>query len=146
MNIPPGYSLTIASYEADAKNLRNETLSGLTKEEVFLYLDFLSPFRAPHMGGLYGNISADQVPEAGKSSLMDAFRKNPHMCDLLFEEVAEALASRDAGESYARDLLNDLLGMWNEGSNYRVFHGYRVHDFRFPVEDVTKKFTLSEEE
>ena len=126
-HIPPGYMLTVTTWENDADNYKSITLYGLKKGDVKFYLSFLEAFRS--MG------NEDISREAESSALTLAFKENPPESLDLLMDVQGMLKCEDCS-----DFVYDLIGIWNEGEMYRVFERAKVHYVPDICLDVTKGF------
>jgi hypothetical protein len=135
-NIPSGYQLHITSWENDADNYKTKILSGLTKEDVQFYLHFLNHFE---MNKHYGNKDIGDYPDAEKIAITNAYEKCRPTSPQLLEDVENSIEHWKTS-NFSCEWVDDTIGIWNEGGNYRVFDSYEVYLIRTPIPNVTGEF------
>ena len=135
-DIPVGYQLHVTSWENDGDNFDTKILSGLTAEDVAVYVDLLSLLVSASAGGFANrnNIDIERVALAVREKLAahpklsDGIRKDFLECDM----------------DSVRDPMGDLLG-YSEYVDFRVFASCKVYLFETPAKDVTKQFVSKKE-
>lgn len=134
-NIKAGYQLHITTWENDADNYKTETINGLTKGEVKYLISVAKLFYSENGRNCieFGNSSCSNE---NRKKLWESFKKIP-----VPDDVSEYWILNDINE------LNDaficrLIGIWNEGSLFRVYDSFKVYYIPEEVLDVTSEFKL----
>lgn len=134
--ILPGYQLHIISWENDADNFNTTIYSGLTKEDVQFYIYFLGHFKSHRT---YGNESIEKYPDAEKIAITNAYEKHRPTSPQLLEDVKSSIEDWKTSDD-DHDWVNETIGIWNEGENYRVFDYCEVYLVSTPIPNVTGEF------
>jgi hypothetical protein len=131
-DIKPGFLLKVVSWENDADNYNTWEKDGLSENDVRFYILMAKLFASKYDdAGAFGNA---RIPRCGVP-----------------DPMTEALEARVAGfvanggtvpaDWWGEDSLYDIIGIWNEGENYRVYESHSVVEVPEPgLKDVTEKF------
>lgn len=141
VDVPAGYLLKITTWENDADNYSTTEISGLSKEDVPLYLHLASLFRSRN----------NRRKGIGNGKVLDPMELTEIICDH-FDIASLSLpsdlrkgADDDTDEAWEHRLSNkiyELIGIWNEGEMYRVFESAEIFFVEIPVKNVTSEFIL----
>jgi hypothetical protein len=142
-DVPAGYILKITTWENDGDNYKTSEITGLSKEDVPLYLHLVSLFKSRHGGSPKG---------IGNSSVLSSENLAEKIFDH-FESASLPLPSalrkgEDETDNEFRYRLDEeifeLIGVWMEGEYYRVFERAKIFFVKSPIQDVTYEFTRTE--
>ncbi|ATW62717.1 hypothetical protein SCBWM1_gp33 [Synechococcus phage S-CBWM1] len=128
-DIPPGFMLSIRSWENDADLWKSEVLYGLQEGDVRFYLYVLKSYGIDNGG----NRKTDGGEEI--SVLKSALEEFPPESQDLLDDVKEMV---DLGES--SDFFEDLVGIDTSGEFYRVIDSATVHYIPELCLNVTERF------
>jgi hypothetical protein len=145
-----GYQLHITSWENDADNYNTKIISGLTKEDVKFYIYFLKHFRScspsrniDDKSPKYSFGNSD-IPDSGenpeKIAIEAAYKKFPPTSKQLLDDVKESIDFWKDDPDESCDWVYDTIGIWGEGSFFRVFDSFEVYLIRTPIPNVTEEF------
>lgn len=138
MNFPTGYALTITTWENDADNGAEKVFYGLSRADVFFFLNLLNRFRSHNSGGL-GNEEVKEGQEA--DAIEAAFIESPPDSEVLVKDITVTLSDwRDDPQ-----FLQNFFETWGHDYGFpkwRVFDSYKVHFIPEECPDVTKEFPL----
>ena len=126
-HIPPGFMLTIDTWENDGDNCKSTTLYGLKKGDVKFYISLLN--------ALSGGGNEEVSKQFENVALVTALAESPPESLDLRNDLEGMVECQDCS-----DFVYDLIGIWNEGEMYRVFERAKVHYVPDICLDVTEGF------
>jgi len=93
-HIPPGYMITVTTWENDADNYKTEAMSGIkTKEDVAFFIDFLDRFKMAkpeHAEDQYYELGNDWLKEDVIYGLLETLaHRHPNVSDDVRQEWLE---------------------------------------------------------
>ena len=150
--IPPGYRLTIGSWENDADNYKTTVLEGLTKERVEYLLELCRNFTSGsnNGGATFGNMyePSDTRLAQATDRILEVMARHP--AALTEDEVDllngtgdyEDLSKDDIGYT-CQEIIGDLLS-YSENYTFRVYDGATVQfvPHQIEMQDVTHEFKV----
>jgi len=148
-NIPAGYQVVITSWENDADHYKDQTFSGLSKEDAAFIIDLAKLFKSVnHHGdsGFGGSARHYQMNRKGsdyEEDLMDAWDAVVAKHPGISEAVRESFVPEERDFGYYGEMATELVHY--PGEDYhdgyiRVFDDFKVFFFETEVKNVSKEF------
>lgn len=136
-SIPPGYSLTISSWENDADNPKDFTIYGLESADVAFLVKFFERFKSASYGEdlYFGNQElTDELNNRIREHLKDTLAQHPPSTPIIVSNM-----NGFANEEWDLDFIDDIIGRWNF-DRYRVMDDYKIRLVLTPIADETESF------
>ena len=130
--IKKGYLIEVTSWENDGDNYKTETLEGLSASEAEFYAEVCALFHSDYgrgNPGKYGNTNIEEYCEGETSGLVLDLTELAMKHELSVEDYAH------------EDLVDDLIGCWNDGEYYRVCESIKAFYNPFDVVMAEVKFS-----
>lgn len=156
--IPPGYRVSVTSWENDADNYKTNIFEGLTKERVEFLAELLPHFYSGsnNRGKTFGNMyepSDSRYAEAATRirEVMERHRAGLTEDELEILDEAAGIDLEDATKGRGADMYSfgEIVGeflSYSEDYTFRVFESMKVefvpHEIR--MQDVTKEFKIAQ--
>lgn len=132
-NIKQGHQLHITSWENDGDNYKTKTVDGLTKDEV-KYLISIAKLFYPENGRNSNGFGNSDISDKTYEKIWESYKRIP-----VPEDVSDDWKFNNIDEMM-EVFADELIGIWNEGSVFRVYDSFKVYYIPNEITDVTQEF------
>jgi hypothetical protein len=142
-NIKAGLLLRITTCENDADNYHTEDHDGLSAAEVdfLLMIARLFGYDGELGNGDRGEDGAGEDLDVALDAVIQAHRDEGGLVPNDWDKLHDPQKTARLGVNFYQHLVQDLIGIWNDGEYWRVFEDFQVLSVPHDIEDVTSRFS-----